>query len=414
MKQVVLVAATILGVGMAMLALWQMSEAIWLLVLSLAIAAALTPDIQRMAQRGISRGRAIGLSYLLGFGVVLGFIAVLGVLVYSEVALVMSRVPAWYEQTRQTLQTQTDWRAQVGQSLPLLNSFAQVTGEGEETTIKWVTWALGSLVGTAILIVAAVSLAFYWLVDEQRIIRLWLSLLPLPVRVPARAMWESVYQEVGHFLRGEILLVMLSMVGLMCAYAITGLTAPATLALVGGLLMVVPVLGVPLAMIPGAVVALSFGYETFLFTVGLSLVVLLIIKLVIGPRLFRHTIRVNPVLQVIVIMALAELAGIFGVLLAPPLAAAIQTGARIWVTEFRQMVQRSKSARIQELQLQLDHLQLRVTPEYTGYEQYHALLQRAHNLMRATAEHIPHDEPTLEVVGPASADPQKVSVEQRA
>lgn len=399
MKQVVFITATILGVAVTMLALWQMAEAVQLLLISLAVAASVMPDVQRLMRRGLSRSRAIGLSYLLVFGLLTIVLAAFAALAYGEIATVLSEAPRWYENTRAALAAQSDWRVMLGQNLPALDSLTDASGSGGTSAFAVVAWTVQSLLSTLILIFAVASLAFYWLLDEARITRLWLSLLPLQVRVPARAMWEQIYREVGLFLRGEVITVILSAFALMCVYTIAGVPAAVSLGLIGGLLMVVPVLGIPLALIPSGLVALTQSYPAFFIALALGLTALLIIKHLIGPRVFKGALRVNPVLQVVVIMALANTVGIVYILFAPPLAAAIQTAAHVWVTDFRQMMQRSGASQMKDIETNLRQLEARVTPDYGGYDQYRTLIQRARKLIASTAEKVPQE---LSATGDAS------------
>lgn len=405
MKHVVLVTITILLVVAGMLALWQMAEAVQLLLLSLAVAASLAPNIQQLSRRGYSRSLSIGLSFLLVFGLLLAFVVLFLVLSYGEVAQALTDVPAWYSATRTGLAAQPGWRGTIGQNLPPIVSLVQSSGSGGATSaFAWLAWTVQSVLSALILIFAVLSLAFYWLVDESRITRLWLSFLPLHIRVPARAMWDQVYREVGLYLRGEGVTVILSTIILLCVYSITGLPGAATLALIGGVAMVLPVLGVPLALVPGALVALTRSYETFGLTLALALVSLLIIKRVIGPHLFRDALKVNPVLQVIVILSLAKLTGIAFILFAPPLAAAIQAGTHIWITEFRHLLQRSRASQVTEIKRQLSQLEARIDLQPEHSEQYQALLTRARRIVNETAEKLPQEEPTTPSTGLAATE----------
>jgi predicted PurR-regulated permease PerM len=413
MKQGVVITATILTVVVVMVAVWQMFEAVQLLLLSLAVAASIAPDVQRLSRRGFSRGRAIGLSYLLAIGLLVGLVVLFGALAYGEIATVLSEAPQAYERTRVALTGQSDWRSIIGSNLPTLESAMDGSSKGGASSFAWVASIATSTISTIILIFAVASFAFYWLVDEARITRLWLSLLPLHVRVPARAMWEQIYREVGLFLRGEAIIVLLSVLLLACVNWTVGLPAAVTLALIGGLAMVVPVLGIPMALVPSGIVALMQGYASFPMTIGLSLVALLIIKHVVGPRMFKDALRINPVLQVVVIMALASTVGFAFILFAPPLAAAIQTGTRIWITEFRQMMQRSRASQIDEVRSQLAELEARLDADQAGDEQYRALLQRARKIIASASEKLPQDaiaHTELEVRGPRSAERQQATI----
>lgn len=413
MKHVVLVTATILTVVIAMLALWQMFEAVQLLFVSVAVAASVAPTVQWLSRRGLSRGRAIGLSYLFIIVLLLGLMVSFAALAYGEIAAILAEAPPWYEQTRTALLSQTDWRSTIGSSMPALDTLVTSSGSGDATSaFGMVTSIAVSTLSTLILIFAVASFSFYWLIDEARITRLWLSLLPLHVRVPARAMWEQIYQEVGLFLRGEVITVILSAFTLMCVYTIAGLPAAVTLGLVGGLLMVVPVLGIPLALVPSGLVALTQGYTTFLMTMALALTVLLIVKHAIGPYVFKGALRVNPVLQVVVIMALASTVGVVFILFAPPLAAAIQTGAHVWATDFRQMMQRSRASQLDDIHNQLAKLEARVETDHQGDPQYRTLLDRARKIIASASEKLPPENgtaPDAPPVAPAERDAHGVA-----
>jgi predicted PurR-regulated permease PerM len=92
--------------------------------------------------------------------------------------------------------------------------------------------------------------------------------------------------------------------------------------------VIVPVVGPPLALLPPLLVALGGGTASGLLAVAAATAVIMLIKLVVARRLFRQGVNVNPVLTIICIMALAEVAGIWLILLGPTLAAAIQTGVQ--------------------------------------------------------------------------------------
>jgi hypothetical protein len=66
------------------------------------------------------------------------------------------------------------------------------------------------------------------------------------------------------------------------------------------------------------------GVTTAALAASYTLLIFLVLELAIEPRLFRHRYLVSPLLVVLLILVLAEAFGLLGLLLAPPLAAAIQ------------------------------------------------------------------------------------------
>ncbi len=403
MKQLVLATTTILAVGIGVLALWQMHEAVQLLLLALALAAALTPMVQRLLRQGLPLIWAVGLSYALVLASLSLFILTFGFLAYAELVQALTAVPSWYEQTRLTLVQQGDWRNNLGQMLPAIATIADtLTGSRLEEVGARVFGLASGITTWVVLLFAVASLGFYWLLDQQRIERLWLSLLPLRARVSARTLWEEIYREVGIYVRGEIAIALLTVIALTSVYSIVQLPGAVTLALIGGLIQVVPVVGLLLALVPALLIALTRDIPTLLITLGLTLTTLLIIKLVIAPRVFRKGININPVLLLIVILILADIAGLVAILLGPPLAAALQVLARI-ITSERQQAQRSQTVQVETLRNQLQLLTLRIAPEHPGYPQFQALLLRANKLL---------DTATANLLAATPANSEKASLQE--
>jgi len=106
-------------------------------------------------------------------------------------------------------------------------------------------------------------------------------------------------------------------------YWTLGSPYPALLALIGALALLIPMVGVALAVIAPLLVGLLTSVQLGLFTVLLAVVVLVALKLWIEPRLFRSG-HYNPILTIVILMALADAFGLIGLIVAPPLAVVCQ------------------------------------------------------------------------------------------
>src|SRR5690606_20132143 len=231
MKRLAQITAVVLIVVIGALALWQMREAVQLLIVALAVASGLEPVAQRLARRGMNRARAVVLAFvavlaLLGTGVLL-----FGSLISTEIALLAERLPVWYDLARTRLIESGGQGRSLAESLPSADVLTARLASAQRGGVMAI--ALGALAGAATLVTAAVvavTLGIYWLLDRQRIERLWLSILPLDARTTARAVWTQVYDEVGLYVRGESVIVALSAVALLSVYAALGVPGAATLA----------------------------------------------------------------------------------------------------------------------------------------------------------------------------------------
>lgn len=387
MKRLALFTAIILGIVIGALALWQMREALEILLVSLAISAGMAPLVDRLIQRGWKRAAAVGLTFALALLLLIAFVALFGALGYADIATIAAGLPSWYDALRRSLLGGGAWLARLAALLP--STDALVASLAAERFANLGAFVLNVVTGTLALgatAIGAASLVFYWLLDQQRIERLWLSLLPLNTRTIMRAVWRQIYAEVGLYVRGEALLVSLTALILLAIYAALGLPAAALLAIIGGLAQVVPLLGLPIALLPAVAVALAQDATTGLLTLVLALAALTAIRLLVARRVFASGIDVNPVLVVFLILALAEIGSVWMILLAPPLAAAIQATVRVLSDEARAQTNQAQNPALDALRERLNQVEGLLEPDATVTPQLTALLARARTLLADAAD----------------------------
>jgi predicted PurR-regulated permease PerM len=379
-KAIAQATAVAIAIVIGALALWQMREAVQLLVVALAVSAGISPAIGRLRERGLRREWAIGTVLLLVLATIGMVLLALGSQLLLELEEIVAALPVWYDYLRAILGAQGEWAADIALALPSSNTLIARLIDPE--ALPDLLMALATrLTIVVVLVIGALSLGFYWLVDQTRIERLWLSLLPLQARSRAREVWMRVYQEVGLYVRGGVMLAVVTSGLLLIGYTLIGLPGATLLALFGGLALIVPVLGPMLAVLPPLLVTLTRTPETALLTIIVVGLVIALVKGVVSPRLFREGVTVNPVLTIICIMALGEVGGIGLILLGPPLAAAIQTTVQALRSEPAPIgvTQQRDEDTLDALQARLDTIA--ASAEQTP--QVQSLIERARSLVHA-------------------------------
>jgi hypothetical protein len=106
-------------------------------------------------------------------------------------------------------------------------------------------------------------------------------------------------------------------------YWLLGSPYPTLLALIGALAWLIPVVGAPLAVILPLLMGFLTSMQLSLVTALFTLVVLFALQMWVEPRLFRRKWD-NPILTLVILLALADAFGLFGILVAPPLSAVCQ------------------------------------------------------------------------------------------
>jgi predicted PurR-regulated permease PerM len=309
--------------------LWQLRQALVLFLLSLAVAAAIRPMIEYLIQRGLPRGIALILSY----GLVVGFIATLFLLTGNSLIRDIETASNWlavgYERiTLQWPESGTKLQRNLAERFPPPQALiAALSGEQGTAALKGLLGVTAGFFGFLANIATILILSLYWSADYVRFERLWLSLIPVDKRTRARDTWRAIEGGIGAYIRSELVQSVLAGLLLWVGYRAMGLSYPTLIALLGALAWLIPWFGGFLAIIPPLLVGLGISIPMGIIAALYTGIVLAIMEIFIEPRFFTRR-RYSSVILVLVLLALAEVFGLIGFVLAPLVAAAIQISIR--------------------------------------------------------------------------------------
>jgi predicted PurR-regulated permease PerM len=323
-KKLVLFSVAVMTTLLALLVLWQFRIVVVYVLVSLMLAAALRPLFTRL----VGRGLVVRIAWILLYLVVLGSFGFL-LFLTSETAIKEIQVLA------HTVSAQDKWVLPIwleGSSFqqvlltrlpPPSKLFEAITGsQGQQVlpAILGFTQGVGSIVSGVIVILL---LSLYWSINQIHFERLWLSLLPSGQRKKARGIWRVVEPDIGAYIRGEVIQSLLAglLIGLGCW--LLGSPYPALLGLAGALACLIPVVGVVIAVVPVLLVGLLTSVQLSLITALYVLVVMIALGVWVKPRLFKRRWE-NPILTVVLLIALADAFGLIGIIVAPPLSVVCQ------------------------------------------------------------------------------------------
>ena len=309
---------------LALVVLWQFRVVVGYVLISLTLAAALRPLAERLLEPGLAKRVAWLLLYLLvlgGFGFLVFLTGEAAVRDIQQLADTVSTqdawvLPLWLEGSS----FQLSLMAQLPAPSKLFEAFTGDEGQLVLPAILGFTQGMGGVASGTFIIL---FLSIYWSTNQVHFERLWLSLLPSDQRKQARGIWKTVEPDVGAYIRGEIVQSVLAGLLLGLGYWLLGSPYPALLALVGALTCLIPVIGTALAVIVVLLVGLLTSVQLSLLTVVYTLVALTGLGVWVMPRIFNRRWN-NPILPVILLIAMADAFGLFGIILAPPLSAVCQ------------------------------------------------------------------------------------------
>ncbi len=316
-KQLLGYGVAVMTALLALVVLWQFHIAVVYVLVSLMLAAALRPLVNRLGGRRFMARAAWILLYL----VILGCF---GFLLFLTVQTATREI----QQLAQSVSVQDAWRlptwlegsslqqALVARLPPPSQIFEAVTGSQGQLVLPAIlgfTQGLGGFVSGAFVIL---FLSIYWSINQVHFERLWLSLLPSGQRKQTRDIWRTIEPDMGAYIRSQAVQSLLTGLLLGLGYWLLGSPYPALLGLAGALASLIPVVGAVLAIIPPLLVGLLTSVQQSIFTVLYAVVVLVVMGVWAKPRLFNRPWD-NHILTVVLLIALANAFGLVGIILAP-------------------------------------------------------------------------------------------------
>jgi predicted PurR-regulated permease PerM len=174
-------------------------------------------------------------------------------------------------------------------------------------------------------------LAFYFLIDLPTVQERLVGVFPERRRAEAAHVGRQLNTALGGFLRGQLLVALIVGVMLSLGYRIIGLEFWLLIGLVGGLLNIVPFLGPWVGGALGVIIAIATAdVQTAIWAVVVAVVVQQIDNNFVSPTVLRATVRLHPAVTLLVLVLAGALAGVWGVIVAVPLAAAIRIVLGHW------------------------------------------------------------------------------------
>jgi predicted PurR-regulated permease PerM len=356
----IIVLATLAGVAL----LWQLRSVIVVFVLSLWTAAAIRPAVEFLERRGWKQSLALAVPYVLGGGLLVALLLASAMPLATELQRMGDDAVAGYEDVSTRWNEGRPWQQALAGRLPDPQRVYDDLFRHHGSNVLWgmmgLTFGVFFVVVNFVMIVV---LSLYWSIDRVHFERLWLSLLPIGQRNAARDVWRAIEREAGTYLRSEALLGVAAAVVLAGGYRLLGYPYPTLMAATAGVLWLVPWLGPAMAALASLLLATprlvllgeSAPYVSVFVSAVVTLGLLMLLEIWIEPRLFQRR-RSNTLVVVLVVIGMANVFGFVGLILGPPIAAALQiVGGHLLRMRLRERIDRNLPTTA-DLKERVDHL----------------------------------------------------------
>lgn len=199
------------------------------------------------------------------------------------------------------------------------SNFASFIGDYWESGAQSIGNIFSAVTSTFITLFTGPIIAFFLLRDPQKFYQAVLGIVPPKFRTDFRTLTKIANQQLGDFLKGQIIASFILGAVYWVTFLLIGLEFASILAIAAGILCIIPYIGPFIAFFPGLFIA--FQDSTFMaikFVLIWFIVQLLHGDLVI-PRVMGNRLQVHPITILIVLLVMGDLLGLMGVIFGIPI-----------------------------------------------------------------------------------------------
>jgi len=327
-SQVVLATVFVVCVFLTFWLLYRLRILILLFFVAVVLGTAIRPGVEWLRRKGIARNTGIIIIYVLIAALTVGFLYLTLPLLADQATQISQTIPQYYGALREGLVNSGNRLLQnIGLRLPSRLSLFLNRDPSSEAVINQVTQTVfyANIGVKAILSVLAVFLlAYYWTQESNLAIRTLLRLVPNQRRNRILNFFSLAETKIGGYIRGQGILCLAVGTAAFFAYFLIGLPYILILAIIAGIMEMVPIFGPALGAIPALLTALSTEPEKAIWVLVATGVIQMMENAWLVPRVMRHSMGVNPIITLLSLVGFGSVLGFPGALLALPLAAIIQ------------------------------------------------------------------------------------------
>ena len=276
--------------------------------------------VERIQELGIPRGWAIFIAISLLVLAVVGVCLLVIPPAVVQLEQLASHLPKLVDRAQHS--SAYEWLARnLHLQKPLQSSSSTLLRESVAPLLTVIRGVIAGVAGAVTLLFLVIFMVAF---GGALVRRLLVETLP-----DHRARYErvlgKVYRSMGGYLSGLGMIAALNATLTSTFLAIAGVPFFLPLGILSGLGSLLPLVGAAIAgVVLTAVAFISGGLWLAVATAAYVLVYQLFENHVVGPVVYRHTVQLNPLLTLVGVLFMAELAGVVGAILAVPVIAVAQ------------------------------------------------------------------------------------------
>lgn len=275
--------------------------------ISYIIMAAFIPFVEYLRKKRLPRVLSVAIPYVVVIGFLTSLVIPLIPFFASQIQSLFIILPQYFGESARILGIHIE-TSQIGSFI------SSEIGSIGENAFALTSKVFGGVFSTLTIIVVS----FYLLLDHDRIKKYLINLFPLQNQKEILLTMSQIEEKLGGWFRGQIILSLF--IGTITWIGLTflGLEFALPLALIAGILEIIPTIGPIISAIPAIIVALNTSLNSALIVAVFYIFVQAIENNLLVPRIMQKAVGLHPIAIIIGVIIGSELLGIIGALLAIP------------------------------------------------------------------------------------------------
>ncbi|OGL97307.1 hypothetical protein A2332_01135 [Candidatus Uhrbacteria bacterium RIFOXYB2_FULL_41_18] len=299
--------------------LWFIRDIVAIFLVALLLAGLIDPFADWFAKKRIPRGLAVLIVYVVLGALVIAITILLVPVVIEQSIQLLSNFSSTFGGVTQFFGEGFVWGSQqtnIESLLPTLQSFHQSLSGSVSSLFSTLKGFVGGLVALFIVLV----LAFYMVVEEENARKYFRNLAPLEYQPYIGQLLQKIQTKIGSWLRGQIILGLIVGLAVFVGLSLLGVEYALLLAIIAGLLEVIPYVGPIISLIPAVIIGFAHSPIQGILVLALYLFIQQLENNILVPKIMQKVTGLNPIISIAALLIGVKLGGLVGAVLSIPVA----------------------------------------------------------------------------------------------
>lgn len=308
-------------------AIYYLRDIVLVVILAIVIASSVEPGTQWFLRHGVPRALSVLLIYFMAIVILTGVFYFLFLPLLNQSVTFLSSLPGYLGELQVWNPLQNSKLISSGSAIEgfsknfsLSQIVSQINSTIESLSNGFFSTA-STIFGGVLSLMLVVVLSFYLSVESDGVTNFLKIVTPIKHEKYIIGLWKRSRHKIGLWMQGQIVLCIIVAVLVFLGLTLLRVENALLLAVLAGILEIIPIFGPILAAIPAVTIALiTDGMTSALLVIGLYVIIQQFENQLIYPLVVRKIVGVPPLVSILALIIGGKLAGFVGLIIAVPLA----------------------------------------------------------------------------------------------